>query len=157
FVCHAMDSSGNEEDNQVYRTTHTQIDSTPPTFNGITKVAIGSTTADLSWSAATDDQTKPEQIVYLVYYGTTQGMETDLTPLKSNPGDTVMTVTGLNSSALYYFTVRAQDRAGNIDTNTIEIGKKTLISFENDIQPILTAHCVKDGCHSTNNPPQGLI
>ncbi len=52
--------------------------------------------------------------------------------------------------------VRAQDKAGNISTNTAETSATTLVSFEDNVQPILTSLCAKVGCHGAVNPPQGL-
>src|SRR4029077_1716556 len=66
-------------------------------------------------------------------------------------------VSGLISNTQYYFVVRAVDEAGNIDQNMNELGLTTLVSFENDVQPIFTANCALSGCHVPGNPPQGQI
>ena len=75
IVCRAQDEHQNEDVNVAYRTILTLNDSTPPVFNGLELVTVDSTTAELSWSAATDDKTPKSRIVYLVYQATTAGGE----------------------------------------------------------------------------------
>jgi hypothetical protein len=157
FVCRALDATGNEDENIVFRTTTTLLDGTPPVFGGLVTVVADSTTAELSWNAATDDQTPQEQIVYLVYQGTSPGSAVSGPAVaQSNPGTTVVTLTGLSSSTAYYWVVRAQDKALNVDENTTEISKTTLVSFALDVQTIFSSFCVKAGCHGADNPPQGM-
>jgi hypothetical protein len=157
FVCRAADKSDNEDENLVLRTVLTTADDTPPVFGGLVTIVPGSTSAELSWTAATDDQTDQNEIVYLIYEATTSGGQDFLNPVaESSPGVTLHRVTGLMSNADYFWVVRARDKANNIDQNTSQLSAKTLVSFAQNIQPILTVHCVKDGCHSANNPPQGL-
>jgi hypothetical protein len=66
-------------------------------------------------------------------------------------------VTGLNAGTTYEFVVRAEDQAGNIDPNTVEVTATTqpapppAVSFSTQVQPIFTAKCV--GCHSGGTPP----
>jgi len=159
FVCRAQDASGNEDQNLFFRTVTTLIDSAPPTFTGLAGAVAGSTTVTLNWAAASDDQSKPEEIVYLVYESETDGdVLTQKTPVAtSEPGATSIQITDLKSASQYYFLVRARDKALNEDDNKQATPVQTLVSFAYDVQPILSTYCAKAGCHVAGNPPQGLI
>ncbi len=100
----------------------TSADTTPPAFAGATLISnITGTTAQLSWSAATDNVTPPSAIVYLIYQSTAPSGEIYTAPTYTTPaGATSYTVAGLSEGTAYYFVVRARDEAGNIDDNTIE-------------------------------------
>ena len=103
-------------------------DTTPPTFAG----ATGATTPApnsiaLAWSAATDNVTAQSGIVYLVYQSSTPGGENYATPsYTTSSGATTFTVGNLATNTKYYFVVRAQDQAGNVDSNTVEVSATTL-------------------------------
>jgi hypothetical protein len=159
FVCRAEDASSNEDQNLGFRTTTTLVDSTPPTFGGISSTVVGSTTVTLKWDAATDDKTDPSQIVYLVYSSTdSTTIEKQKDPIAtSDPGANSIQVSDLKSATQYYFLVRARDKALNADANTQVAPVQTLVSFNYDVQPILSTYCAKAGCHVPGNPPQGLI
>ncbi len=157
LVCRAQDKSGNEDTNIAYREVQTLDDSTPPTFGGLLSTTMHATSADLNWNAATDDQTPSKDIIYIIYQAIIANDALNEPPIaKSNPGDTTIALTGLQPNTTYYWVVRAQDKAGNISTNTNETSATTLVSFEGDIQPILSSLCAKVGCHGAVNPPQGL-
>jgi hypothetical protein len=105
-------------------------DHTPPVFEGL-KSAItcipgpageGRTSQyRLSWEAATDDVTPPSKIVYEVYKATTAGGENFRRPTyTSAPGVTSFETPPLSTGKRFYFVVRARDRAGNEDSNTVE-------------------------------------
>jgi len=75
----------------------------------------------LTWDAARDDVTPASAIVYQIYQATRSGGEAFPTPTyMSEPGATAFTTPLLPSTETLYFVVRAQDRAGNRDRNTIE-------------------------------------
>ncbi|MGE0325961.1 MAG: fibronectin type III domain-containing protein, partial [Polyangiaceae bacterium] len=158
FVCRAADSAGNEDANLSFRTTTTLTDGNPPTFGGITGVVEGSTSAELTWDAASDDQTAESGIVYLVYQGTIAGTALDNPPVaQSSPGSLGITLTGLSSSTAYYWVVRAQDEAGNESDNTTEETRTTKVSFAQDIESaIFDKQCNKEACHGLVNPQQGM-
>ena len=103
-------------------------DKTAPRFSGVTMaLATGTTTIDLSWSAATDDRTSPGQISYLVYMASSSLRQNFSTPSFQVPaGSTTYQVTGLDLATKYFFVVRARDEAGNIDTNLLERNATTL-------------------------------
>jgi hypothetical protein len=76
----------------------------------------------LSWQPATDNTTPTAQILYDVYLATTPGGENFSSPTWTTaPGATSFETPGLASHGSFYFVVRARDRAGNEDHNTIEI------------------------------------
>lgn len=105
-------------------------DVTPPIFAGIVHAFActpgpqrpGQTTPyTLSWQAATDNVTPAVQIVYDIYYATTQGDEDFTRPTWTSPaGATSFRTPGLPSHGNAYFVVRARDTAGNQDANTHE-------------------------------------
>jgi hypothetical protein len=107
-----------------------QHDQTSPTFAGLQSATtcipgpIGAgTTASyhLSWAPATDDITPSGRIVYEVYRASKSGGEDFSTPTyTTDPGVTSFTTPPLPAAELFYFVVRARDRAGNLDSNTIE-------------------------------------
>jgi hypothetical protein len=101
-------------------------DSVPPTFAGATGAAAGARSVQLSWSAATDNVSTQSQIVYLIYQAAAPGAENLATPsYTTTPGATSFTIGQLADSTKYYFIVRAQDQAGNIDVNKVEVSATT--------------------------------
>lgn len=105
-------------------------DQTPPEFAGLASATtcipgpIGSgisTSYHLSWEAATDNRTKQKRIVYAVYQATEPGGENFSQPTYvTKHGATMFETPKLPSSQHYWFVVRARDRAGNEDSNTVE-------------------------------------
>jgi hypothetical protein len=160
FVCRARDLSGNEDANTSERTATTPVDTTPPTFAGLTSITgVTATSVQLDWMPATDPQTPTAQIVYDVFQSTTQGGEVFTMPpaATSTPGATSITLSNLQPSSTLYWVVRARDLAGNEDTNTVELSATTGVSFSENVQPIFTQHCAVVGCHVPGNPPEGQI
>jgi hypothetical protein len=103
---------------------------TGPSFAGLTsattcspvtpKVTPQGKTYTLTWSPATDPVTPSSQIVYDIYYSATSGGEDYSNPLKTTlPGATSATVQTASLGAAY-FVVRARDKAGLEDHNTVE-------------------------------------
>jgi hypothetical protein len=105
-------------------------DRTPPVFEGLKSavtcipgpVGEGRTSSyHLSWNAASDDVTPPSKIVYKIYQATTAGGENYSKPTYTTaPGVTSFDTPRLPSGKIFYFVVRARDRAGNEDSNTVE-------------------------------------
>jgi len=107
---------------------NTGADTTAPAFDGA-KAAEGQAHAiNLTWEAAIDDVTQPEEIVYLVYQATQAGAQDFTQPpvLETAPGATSVVVGGLAVSTQYFYVVRARDAAGNTDLNSEEITATTL-------------------------------
>jgi hypothetical protein len=102
-----------------------------PTFAGLQSATVGcgvrrprlapaQKMVVLTWGPATDPTTPSSQIVYDVFYSTTSGGENFSKPnWTSSPGANRMTVS-VPSLGLAYFVVRARDRAGLEDHNTVE-------------------------------------
>jgi hypothetical protein len=105
-------------------------DQTPPTFAGLVSATTcvpgpiggGQTTSyTLSWNTATDNLTPTRRIVYDVYQATEPGGENFSTPTYTTaPGATSFATPPLPADKLFYFVVRARDKAGNSDSNTVE-------------------------------------
>jgi hypothetical protein len=160
FVCRARDLSNNEDTNTFERTATTPVDTTPPTFAGVTGVTnVTATSAELDWTAATDPQTPSPQIVYDVFQATSAGGEAfSLAPTATSAaGATSIMLTNLPPSSTLYWVVRARDLAQNEDTNTVEVSATTGVSFAENVQPIFSQHCAVVGCHVPGNPPVGQV
>ena len=99
------------------------FDSTPPTYTGHVGIISASrpsdnTEANLTWGSATDDTSAASAIRYNVYASTTQAAVFSGSPVKVFTGVTLGQITGLDPHTHYYFGVRAEDEAGNEETNT---------------------------------------
>ena len=105
-------------------------DATPPTFAGITSATTcipgpiggGRTTSyHLRWDPATDNRTPRSRMVYDVYQATAPGGEDFSVPTYTTPpGASFFDTPQLPTEATFYFVVRARDKAGNSDSNTLE-------------------------------------
>ena len=105
-------------------------DRTPPRFAGLESAVTcipgpiggGRTSAyTLRWDPASDNRTPTRRIVYDVYQATTAGGEDFSTPTyTTDPGATSFTTPLLPTDKVFYFVVRARDRAGNRDSNAVE-------------------------------------
>ena len=159
FVCRAEDEASNEDTNISYRIATTLSDNKPPTFKGITNTVVAATSATLTWAAATDNETDPSQIQYIVYQDTNPNPAKSGTGTVINPGPelgaTSVTISNLDSNTTYFWAVVAEDSAGNKAAPSADATGQTLVSFEGDVQPIFTTNCAKSGCHSNNAPMQG--
>lgn len=105
-------------------------DRIPPTFAGLESATTcipgpiggGRTTSyHLSWDPATDNVTPSSKIVYDVYQASKPGGENFSTPTYSTAaGAASFDTPPLATDKSFYFVVRARDRAGNRDPNTVE-------------------------------------
>ncbi len=105
-------------------------DHTPPVFAGLRSATtcipgpIGperTSSYHLGWDPATDNVTRSRRIVYEVYRATTPGGEDFSKPTYTTArGVTSFDTPQLATNEYFYFVVRARDRAGNEDSNTIE-------------------------------------
>jgi hypothetical protein len=163
LVCRARDLSGNEDQNIFARVATTAIDSSPPKFAGVSgNQSVTATTVELFWNMpATDNETPTSEIVYVAYQATASGAEIygdgGAPVATSTPGAMSMTITGLTPDTTYYWVVRAEDRAGNIEADLIETTATTPVSFSQNVAPIFGQHCAISGCHVPGNPPVGLV
>jgi hypothetical protein len=162
-VCRARDLSANEDQNTFARIATTAVDSVPPTFAGVSGARnVGPTSVDLYWNTpATDDQTPAGAIIYVAYQASTSNGEVfgdaGAPVATSMPGATFMTITGLNPATTYYWVVRAEDRAGNIEADVTQTSATTLVSFSQNVVVVLGQHCAVVGCHIPGSPPNGLV
>ena len=107
-----------------------RADHTPPSFAGLKSATTcipgpvgGGRTAsyNLSWDPATDSVPPSKKIVYDVYQANKSGGEDFTTPTyTTSAGATSFTTPPLTTDKYFYFVVRARDRAGNSDSNTME-------------------------------------
>jgi hypothetical protein len=104
-------------------------DRTPPTFAGLRSatacipgpVEAQTATYRLDWDQAQDGVTPSTQIVYDIYQATKSGGEDFSSPTyTARHGATTFTTPPLPADQSIYFVVRARDRAGNRDSNTVE-------------------------------------
>ena len=105
-------------------------DHAPPVFGGLASATtcipgpIGrgiQSRYHLAWEAASDNKTPSRAIVYEIYQATSPGGEDFSHPTYTKKrGGLSFDTPPLVSTKVFYFVVRAIDRAGNEDTNTIE-------------------------------------
>jgi hypothetical protein len=159
LVCRARDLSGNEDQNTLARVAATAIDTIPPTFAGVTGVqTITATSVQLVWSTpATDSVTPSSEMVYVAYQAKTSMGEVlgdaGAPVATSAPGATSLTINGLTSNTLYYWIVRAVNRAGLVDSNKAETSAATLVSFSQDVLQILDGATNANPCTNCHVPP----
>jgi hypothetical protein len=121
-------------------TTVNTTDVTPPTFatgvSGATLPASDPHSVTLNWTTPGSDGVTPVgSLIYDVYYGTVSGQINFARPpdISSAPGAANVVVAPLTSNTTFFFVVRCRDAAGNRDQNVVEVSKKTLVSFNDDI------------------------
>src|SRR5438477_576157 len=86
------------------------VDTAPPsTPTGLTGMAAGPTTANLSWSASTDN------VAVTAYIVRRNGVQV------ATPATTSFADTGLSAATTYSYTVAARDAAGNISPNSASV------------------------------------
>jgi hypothetical protein len=104
-------------------------DQTPPTFAGLASATTcvpgpiggGQTTSyTLRWDPATDNLTPTRRIVYDVYQPEPGGEDFSTPTYTAAPGATSFATPPLPADKPVYFVVRARDKAGNGDSNTVE-------------------------------------
>lgn len=136
FIVRAQDQSINRDSNtremsattlQEDVTPPPQVqDVTPPVFGGLTNAfGVESGAIQVTWDPATDDVTPPDQIKYLIFMGMDMDDGGPLVydfskPIRTVAGNVRATIRGLNPGQYYCFIARAQDAAGNMDSNTVE-------------------------------------
>lgn len=92
------------------------VDTTPPTFGGVTGLTVTQTTIEVVWTAATDDISEPSALVYEVHVSKTEAAPFNVRAV-SEPGATVVIVEDLAPGTTYFVRVRARDEAGNVSTD----------------------------------------
>jgi hypothetical protein len=110
--------SSSAEANKKHRITFAGIKSATTYIAGPGRYP---TSYHLEWEAAKDRSTPSRKIVYNVYEATTRGGENFSKPTyTTRPGATSFDTPKLTNEDAYYFVVRARDKAGDEDSNTVE-------------------------------------
>src|SRR5439155_1327205 len=112
YTVAARDAAGNISPNStsVSITTESAADTMPPSVpTGLTAAAVGSSGANLSWSASTDDVGVTDYIVRR------NGVQV------ATPATTSYADTGLAAATTYSYSVAARDAAGNISPNSASV------------------------------------
>lgn len=160
FVVRARDGAGNVDTNLTERsaTTLAQPDTMAPTFAGAAGTSVTGNSITLSWTQATDDVAAPGQLRYALFVSKTMGSYDFAKPeVITPPGVSNYTITGLDAQTAYYLVARAQDPAGNRETNTVERTATTgSISFAGQVFPIFNGSCGGGSCHTGGSPQDGL-
>src|SRR6266850_1851413 len=113
YTVAARDAAGNISPNST-SVSITLADTTPPTTpTGLTAAAAGSTGANLSWSASTDN------VGVTGYIVRRDGVQV------ATPATTSYADTGLSAATTYSYTVAARDAAGNISPNSTSVSVTT--------------------------------
>jgi len=136
FVCAISTVGKGPNSTEVSSIPTSNIDDTPPVFSGLEKVTnLGTNgTLLLSWSPAIDPDTNhsnsdpSEPITYIVFESETSGVY-DFNNSRfsvtwhnmTNITELTLPINGLDNKHTYYFIVRAEDDAGNRETNTVEV------------------------------------
>jgi hypothetical protein len=118
-VVRAVGPAGLDDGNTHILSAAPAADATPPTFAGLTSaMTAGSGAIALAWAPATDTQTPPDAMTYLVFMSSAPGAEDFATPVAvSDPGATAITIEHLaGPTQLRYFVVLARDAAGNLSS-----------------------------------------
>ena len=116
YTVAARDAAGNisPDSTSVSVTTTIAADTTPPTTpTGLTAAVAGSTGANLSWSASTDN------VGVTGYIVRRNGVQI------ATPAATSYADTGLSAATTYSYTVAARDAAGNISPNSTSVSVTT--------------------------------
>jgi chitodextrinase len=113
YTVAARDAAGNISPNST-SVSVTIADTTPPsTPTGLSATAAGSTGANLSWSASTDN------VAVTGYIVRRNGVQV------ATPATTSYADTGLSAVTTYSYTVAARDAAGNISPNSASVSVTT--------------------------------
>lgn len=126
----AVDSAGNEEQNERATSTLTP-ESEPPVFFGLAGATATPEGVSLTWTTAVDNATSAGDLVYAVYASKQSGKQ-DLTRpyLVTEPGVGQVMVEGLDPDTEYFFIARAIDAGNNVDDNTTQVSVTTLPADE---------------------------
>src|SRR5881296_1023882 len=109
YTVAARDAAGNTSPDSA-SVSITIADTTPPTTpTGLMAAAAGSTGANLSWSASTDN------VGVTGYIVRRNGVQV------ATPATTSFADTGLSAATTYSYTVAARDAAGNISPNSTSV------------------------------------
>ena len=118
YVVRARDLSGNFETN-TNEAIATADATSPPSPSNLTATPISEDGIQLSWTASSPETDVTQ---YNIYRATSLGAEDYSSPTYTvSVGITTYTDSAATPGQTYYYVVRAQDAAGNTDTNTNEV------------------------------------
>ncbi len=118
YVVRAQDSIGNIETN-TNEASATADATSPPAPTNLAATAIVGGSIKLTWTASFPETDVSQ---YNMYRAITSGGQDPNSPLASvSAGTTTYSDTSTTDGVTYYYVVRAQDAAGNIETNTNEV------------------------------------
>ncbi|GAH79267.1 unnamed protein product, partial [marine sediment metagenome] len=118
YVVRAQDAAGNIETNTNEVSATTSGGTGPPAPTNLTATAITDDGIRLTWTASSPETDVSQ---YNIYRATTSGGQNYSSPTYTvSAGTTTYTDTSTTDGITYYYVVRAQDAAGNIETNTNE-------------------------------------
>lgn len=151
--------------NAFYPPASDALATSAPTFGGVTAaMADTAYSLRLTWNAASDDITPPDQIEYRAFVATASQMQDFTLPQSFIMGTTNGVVGGLMPGTQYFVVVRAVNMFGNIDANTVEMSARTLSpapamhSLAGDIVPKLKLNCTDvNRCHSSTGRERNMI
>ena len=138
-------------------------DQVAPTFRGLTQAKADTPySLRLSWSQASDDISRARDIEYRAFLAETSGAQDFGKPKSAIVGTSSGLVGGLRPGGRYFVIVRAVDRAGNMDKNTVEksvtlpTSPTVARSFTMDVAPLLKRSCNEQGCHNSPTFIEGM-
>jgi hypothetical protein len=118
YVVRAQDAAGNIENNTNETSAIASVTGPPPPTN-LSATAIAGGSIRLTWTASSPETNVAQ---YNIYRATSSGGQDYTSPLANVPaGTTTYTDVTTTDGVTYYYVVRAQDPAGNIETNTNEV------------------------------------
>lgn len=132
-----------------------RVDTLAPTFAGVVSVEQDPEFPQnllVTWNAATDGGTLQADIIYNIYLALASGGQNfGASPaLITAPGLLEYSLGNLDESTEYFVVVRAQDQAGNEDTNTVELSASTG-TVEDTTPPTFAGVASAVGISSTEN------
>ena len=158
----AQDAAGNKSTSVVTQSGKTLAaipgDTTPPVLaaNPTAAFVVSTPTRlNVSWSAATDDTYAATDIRYHVCASTVQAecqgsRFTQHVLATTNYDVTTAALNFLASHTPYFVFVRAEDRAGNLETADHFVTATTATSWSGDVRRILFNRCI--ACHNFDQP-----
>jgi len=123
IICRQADlSTYNQDLKSITQSLRILADNIAPTFSGTMQATSTSTSSiTLSWNKATDLVSYSSQIKYLIYQANQLEEQNYSSPTyTTSKGATSYQINNLQESTSYYFVVRAEDEAGNLETNQIQ-------------------------------------
>ncbi|TKJ47212.1 hypothetical protein CEE34_04755, partial [Candidatus Aerophobetes bacterium Ae_b3a] len=120
YVVRAQDAVGNIETN-TNEAIATADGTAPPSPSNLTATATPGLSIELSWTDSTPEDEVTDVSQYNIYRATSSGGQSYSSPAYTAPwGVTSYIDSSCTDSQTYYYVVRAQDAAGNVETNTNE-------------------------------------